>query len=255
MTDSHIFANKDGSYNTNYFGYIQIFGPAPTTGDVPAKVFESNFLGRLSDKFQRATGNRQPDLFAKIRAALDTHKDKLWSAHNMSGAEYERGRYLAYAASRLSQNTMAAKTITLDVGFDVLPTKEAERYIGKENMVSLRERMKKDGIKLPETAKVDIHIIAPKGKLNTAVDMLRVAAAEKGNEQATHRGFGFARAVAEMVSGTQSQDNMKKTTGWFDIYEGTFIFIDRKQFEVLANAIGVAVPKVATVVTPRAPRP
>lgn len=247
------FDNADGSYNPNYFAHLQILGTPSDNAPVAAGSLKSDTGSRLATQFQRLIGKRQPTQFMKIRQSLENNADKLWSAHAMRGSEYERGGFLNYAAECLSTEALVATSVTMDVGFDVLPCLATQHYFGSKKIPTVRETMQQDGVTLPERASITVYIIAPKDKVDTVIDMMRQAA-NADTEQDTHRGFGFTSAVAKMVSGTQDQDGMKNTTGWFEIFENFFVFIDRTQFDKLAGALDLALPQ-AKPVPSTAPRP
>lgn len=244
------FALKDGAYNSDYLPHLQILGSATDTAEVPVGILKTDVFDRLADKFQSAIGNRQPSHFAKLLTALRAHGDKLWTAHAMGGAEYERGGFLAYAASRISQSSMIARTISVDVDFETLPSRDAQRYMNAKSITSVRKQMAQDGVTLPERVTVDVHIIAPRDKMNTVIDMMRHTAAAR-SEPVTHRGFGFVRAIAEMVSGRKPAEAGKNTSGWFEIHQGAFIFIDRMQFVRMANALDITLPAAAPKTAPQ----
>ncbi len=246
------FTKADGSYNTLYYPHLQILGPATGNSavDFPSGILGTTRTGRLRDAFQRGLKNPQPDGFKRILAALTIDADKLWTAWDMHGAEYERGGFNAYAASRLAENKMVATAAQVKVNMAILPRSAMFKFTKREDaLLPLDQALAREGIAVPAEITAEVWIIAPEKKLQTAIDMIEKLAA-RAQEADSHRGFGFNEAVARQYTGTQNADPKRCATGWFEIFQGIFVTIDANQFARWATAMN---PTIQSAVLPPLP--
>lgn len=224
MKEFFQIAGADGRYNPLFIPHLQILSPAEKEGPIAPAISSEweRAVAKLGLRFSPS-----PERFRRIWQKIVDQKDVLWTLSEMGGAEYRHfSTYVAHAALRKDMTFMEMET---EVNFEILPSGEVERVVGKDGVLSLRAQWKKwRGIELPETGNTRVHIIAPAASIAAAQEMvLRFALEEQ--ETTTHRGMGFNRAVAyqglsaaEKIAAGSHNDHV----GWFEIHNDVFFTID-----------------------------
>jgi len=232
----------NGQYNEDYLHYFQILGLAEgKASNVKVEPFHSEVTGFLNTLLQHLP-KRKKESLKSLHQRVTEQGAKIWSPHDMHGAEYNNGGFQACVAKAARKDNFVFSQTQVDVQTDQRLSPHAEDILeSTETRRSvLSERF---NTAVPKQINTTVYVVAPRNYFRVTMEMVK-SFATRAQEADSHSGIGFVDSVIQQSLSAEGKadlgddaDAKNQCAAWFEINTGIFFTTDKDMFEKVKIAL------------------